>query len=1764
MTKLLGGIIFLLISSISFAQDFSNKGKEFYLCFPTHVHNAPANLATLSIYITSDKASSGTITMANGAFTGTFNIVANGLQEIQIPWSALRHISNAEANTVIKKSINIKVNPGMPAVVAYAQQWAGARSAATLLLPVNVLGKKYYATSFTQTGSDNNGVLARSQFQVIAIKNNTVVSITPRKNGVLQPAFTITLPVAGDMYEYQSTDGNAATQDLTGTYIESVASGSGGCLPIAVFSGSSNVTFGIAGCTTGNSFDPLWQQMYPVSTWGKNFGFIPSLNYRNGNPYRVMASEDNTNVYFNGALTATINAGEIYPAAFTNTPVTLSAPALITADKPISVAQYLQRNACKGPAPDLRGDPDMVILNPIEQNISDISIFSSTNQNIAEQYVNVLTKTNSTASFLINGAPIITTRGDWLPATTIPGYSFLRYSLSGYSAVRLQGDSGFNAIAYGYGDNESYAYSAGTYIRDLAQQLGVNSQYGIETGPSTCIGSPFEFKVCFPAFNANGTPYVIDSMDWNSSNAGVMIPSNFPRRIINPVIDSTRIINGKPVNWYHLTGLYTFSTPGIYTITITNYTSGSDACGAEQDFEFELEVSNPPVAAFNWTHNGCIDQPVQFNDQTSSVKPIYRWWWSFDDPASGAANNTSALQNPIHTFSTPGTYNVRYSNITTPGCLSDTITLPIVISPLPSAVISGDVTVCQNQPAPNVVFTGSTGTAPYTFTYNINNGAAQTVTTTTGNSISLPVATGTTGTFNYHLVSVTDNGGTAGCSRNTTDTVRVVVNPLASAVITGSTTVCQDAAAPVITFTASGGSIQPFTFSYTINSGPVQTISTVTGNSVTLPVPTATAGTFVYNLVSVRDASVTACSQLQTGAATVIVNPLPAATVAGTTEVCVGGTSPAVIFTGTGSTAPYTFTYTINSGAPQTIISTGNTAAVTVPTTTAGNFVYTLVSVTDASSTACLQAQTGSATVTVHPLPTAAFNFSTPSCATRAINFTDNSTPNVGALNGWNWNFGDPASGTANTSTLQNPTHVFAGAGPYTVTLIVTNNEGCTSVPVQRLVTISTLPTAAFTLPEVCLLDPFAQFTDNSTSISPATITSWQWNFGDPASGANNTSTIQNAQHAYTLAGPYTVRLIVTTNNGCTHTLDQPLFVNGGNPVSNFIQLNPATSCSSDSVAIQNKSTIATGVITKVDIHWDNTNQPAVFQTDNDPVFDRIYRHKYPTSTTTVNYNVRFRAYSGNTCVNDRIIPVTVLATPDVAIANIPDQCYTTTPLVLNFGSEGGGVAGTETYSGPGVSFNGTNWIFHSTVAGIGGPHEIKYKFTATAGGCVDSTSTSVQVLDTAFARFTLQRPACEKNTVSFTEQSTAPSSVTLANTVWDFGDGTAPQTLPVGGIVTHVYAAAGPYTVTMYNIAATTGCRSATTSQQITIDPLPAPGFTFPASVCLPGAAVSFTDASSIVNGTENTFTYLWNFGDAASAGANTSTVKDPTHIYTAVGPYNVKLQVTSGAGCVHDTTIVLNTIHPQPKADFDISRAAICLGDDISFNSTSNGGDGTITDWSWNFDDGSAPSALQNPSHLYTTANNYNVSHFITNSFGCNSDTTRKPFKVYAPPTVNGGADVYVLEGGTGTLEPVYTGEDNIYLWSPSDYLNSTTVPRPVTKPLTDITYTITVSNPGGCTQSAQVIVKLLKGPNIPNTFSPNGDGINDRWIIEYLDTYPNCKVLVFTRTGQKVYESRGYKVPWNGTINGKTLPLDTYYYIIEPENGRKPVTGYITIIK
>ena len=224
----------------------------------------------------------------------------------------------------------------------------------------------------------------------------------------------------------------------------------------------------------------------------------------------------------------------------------------------------------------------------------------------------------------------------------------------------------------------------------------------------------------------------------------------------------------------------------------------------------------------------------------------------------------------------------------------------------------------------------------------------------------------------------------------------------------------------------------------------------------------------------------------------------------------------------------------------------------------------------------------------------------------------------------------------------------------------------------------------------------------------------------------------------------------------------------------------------------------------------------------------------------------------------------------------------------------------------------------------------------------------------------------------------------------------------------------------------------------------------------------------------------------------------------------------------------------------------------------------DGVTQQWFWNLGNGITRDTAAF-TYTYTNTQIYNVSLYTINSLGCKSNLLTKPLTVYPYPIANAGPDRVMLEGGSIRIEATATGTGLQYLWDPAIYLNNNKIINPICKDAKDdIRYTLLVTSAGGCRAMDDMFIKVLKVPRIPNTFSPNNDGINDFWEIQFLEDYKENHTQVFTRAGQLVFESKGLYKPWNGTYNGKSLPIDTYYYIIEPGSGREPFTGYVTIIK
>ncbi len=1728
MRKLLLLASLVLLSSVIFAQDFSNKGKDFWVGYGSHcdMYNGNGTLNTtggaqeMVLYFATEDVTTITVSIPGLGYTQTYsNIAANTIFETPpIPKSSTY---DARLGTEGTSGKGIHISSTKP-IVAYAHIYNGSRSGATLLFPTNTLGKEYYSLNMTQNSQQ---AYSYCYFFVVATDTGTTtIQVIPSAN-------TQTM-TAGQTYTYNLTQGQIfnglgtisgnSGVDLTGTKIISVASGTSNCKPIAVFSGSGKINLSCPNNGSGSA-DNYIVQAFPKTAWGKNYLTVPTY----GMPYnyfRIAVSDPTANVKLNGVtLTGLIN-NFYYQIAATNQ------PNYIQSDKPIMVAQYITTSgACgnTGIIPSGDGDPEVIYLSPVEQNIAKVLLYATPHFAITEHYVSVLIPNGGTAlsSFRIDGAA---PSASFQVHPQNSNYSYLQQQVT-VGTHTLQSDSGFNASAYGYGGVESYGYNAGTNIKDLLTFITPINPFNISTNVTACTGTPFYFSVTLPKH-----PDSLTYLAWDFHNNPPANPySNVT--IYSPLVqDSTYFIGTTQVWRYKLPTLYSYAPAGVYPITITAGTISPEGCGNSVIIDRDLYVYDPPIVGFTWSSTGCVTDSIAFTDTTNYAASTYpyKWWWDFGD------GNVSTIKNPKHLYSTAGTYTVRYVAVTNVGCFSDTSSMTITVTnkPIPNFGISAPV--CDGLP---VTFTDSSNlVAPGIITkwfWDYGDGIADTV--LNGNNRIHTYSPWGNKTAKLKLESNT------GCQSNYfSKPLYVGPIPVVDFILPATVCLPADSAHFLDMSSIADGTSSMFGYKWHFGDPP----SGISDSSQLKNPAHYYTGTGPFNIQLIVTSNV-GCVHDTTKLFSNIY-PQAHADFSVLPEYCLRDSSYFISSSSGNGSAIAEWHWDFGDGNFSNL---QNPAHLYLSTgvKTIKHWVIT--------DKGCIS-DTMTHTLLINPLPTAGFTFSAPSCETKLISFTDASVPNAGSIISWQWDFNDPSSGTANYSTNSNPTHVFANAGTYLVALLVSTNKGCTSDTFRTSVVINPQPIPGFISPEVCLSDAYAQFTDTS-HIASGAIVSWAWNFGDPASGALNTSTLQHPQHRYNAIGFYTATLTITSDHNCVATVAQTFTVNGDIPVANFNPLNIATMCANDSISIQDASTVNFGNITQVEIYWDNINTPTVFQTDPSPFSAKIYRHLYPNfqNPLTKTFEIRYKAYSGATCINEKIKQIIVNAAPKVQFTSIPPICLDAAPYQIIQASEIGAVPGNFVFSGPGVNSTG---LFNPALAGAG-THRILYSYTSSAGGCVDTASQLITVWDPPVPNFGYSTPLCEKQPVLFTDASTNTVG-TLNSWIWDFNDGSPVQVRPNNTAFTYTFTNYGLYQVKL-KITNSMGCTSIVKIIPVAIKPLPHPGFMVPVSVCLPNGTVQFTNTSSIADGTESAFVYLWSLGDPLSGAANSSTAQHPIHTYTSTGPFTVNLQVTSGDRCIQDTNIVLTMIHPQPKSDFTTNKPFVCIDKALVFTDRSDGMDGTINQWIWNFGDGATATGSAIVSHLYMDTLDYDVSHYIVNNHGCNSDTITKSFHVYPYPLVDAGPDKFVLDYGSVVLQSTATGNDLRYLWTPNQYLNNNTIPAPTaSKLLNDVTYTLTVTARGDCSRSDDVFVKLLKAPRIPNTFTPNNDGINDLWIIEYLDTYPNNQVQVFTRAGQLVFESRGYNKPWDGTYKGKPLPFDTYYYIIEPNNGRPPITGYVTIVK
>ncbi len=189
--------------------------------------------------------------------------------------------------------------------------------------------------------------------------------------------------------------------------------------------------------------------------------------------------------------------------------------------------------------------------------------------------------------------------------------------------------------------------------------------------------------------------------------------------------------------------------------------------------------------------------------------------------------------------------------------------------------------------------------------------------------------------------------------------------------------------------------------------------------------------------------------------------------------------------------------------------------------------------------------------------------------------------------------------------------------------------------------------------------------------------------------------------------------------------------------------------------------------------------------------------------------------------------------------------------------------------------------------------------------------------------------------------------------------------------------------------------------------------------------------------------------------------------------------------------------------------------------------------------------------------------TTYTLTASNGTCSNTTQVIVTVLASPTITVTSPVTVKEGSEVTINASGAVK---YFWMPDSVtIFNPNTPNPEVFPNVTTTYTVTGIGADGCPGFNFVVVKVTPDKDLTfyNTFTPNGDGINDYWFIGNLDLYPNNTLTIFNRYGQQVFFAAPYYNEWDGTVSGSKLPDATYYYLLDTGTGTQ-YKGAVTIIR
>jgi hypothetical protein len=1534
------GLLFCCVAT--YAQTISNKGKEFWVGYGHHqfmengtnTQNMVLYLSTeelgATVTVTIDSAGNPALPPNNGGpWTRTYVLPPfTVIESAIIPKGTTNPPTPADANydarlydiappagtggAGIFRKRGIHIVSTAP-IVAYAHIYGSASSGATMLMPVTAWGYSYVSINSEQSYANN----CYNWMYVIASRDNTVIEVTPSvktraqdRTGLAQGVTKQITLMKGQIYQVigansasdaNGNGGGAVTGfNLTGTKVKSVGGSLGDCYPIAVFAGSSRTSN--PACIPGSSGDNDNQQLFPYHAWGKRYLTAPfSVSGNAGqfmtSPYKVAVMDPITVVKRNGVtLTGLINNKYYYFESNTAD--------YLEADKPIMVTQFMS----SGCIPSGLGDPEMVVVAPIEQAIKQVGFYRNTQQGISINYVTLVVPTAGLPSLRIDNSFTF----DHTYPHTRNGLLDKNYTVvvkrwpAAKAQVFIKCDSAFNAITYGLGSVESYAYSAGAYINNLNSITGLhnepdtlNNSGGIHQ--YTCVETPVKVSILMR--------YRTLKLDWDLSGIPASCVSSTPAMagtsfLMDPadnyLVDSNVIINNIRYYKYTLPYTFKFSCANVYDIPVTSTAPGIDNCGSKEYLYATIDVKAKPNINFTLSHpTQCVKDsiyltgPVAGLSGTTLPMLLSQYTWNWKSPVgSGHAKDTTIILSP-------GSDTIKLTAVTTLGCLSDTVTKVINVYTPPTTVLTAlPDTVCLGQ---NITFTqtasyGAAGVPMNNYYWDFGDNVTANTTPPTNTQV-----------HNYSAFNTYTAKGVvrvSGLCIGDTSYKIVYVGSQAKVGFTYPTTCLPSTGVAnfVANATAQGGATIT---SYQWNFGDPASGSNNTANGQSVShTYSPTADSFQVSLHVVTS---TGC----TGDTAIWVNANIAPSLAWSASANFNAVCQDV--------APFSLAFgTVTNGVTGTPKYTGpgiDSAGIFNPQT-AGPGTHT-IRYTFTSNKGCVDFKDTTITVNAKPAkpavvtPVAYCQNATalPIAATAAAGNTLTYYDNVGLTGG---------SATA-------PTPSTATAGTVYYYINQTSGAGCKSD--TSIITVNVTPVIAnnsITADQTLCSGTAAATLNGSTPTGGTGTYNYQWQ--SSPDGTNWTDIVGATSSNYdpgTISTTTRYRRIIVSglcsdiSNVVTITIVPALTntnINGVPPVCEGIQ--PAL------IDGQNA-----GAFTYT---WesspDNTNWTVIAGASGEDY--------QPPVLSPGTYYYRRKVVNGPCSATSNVVTVTVNPNANGSITapaaicqyNSADITFTssagTAPFSIAYTiTNPSGITTSVTQTG--VSNTGTFNVVPTGSAG--GTYTVTLTSITNSNGCIRTTGlNSVNIAVTATPIITIDPagPICEGATVPMTAHGATTYSWSGTNLITN-----------TGATVT-----ANPTISTIYTVTGTTNGCNGTQTVNVTVNPKPAkPSVTTPVAYCQNGTAVAISATASA----GNTLTY---YNNAGLTGGSTTA---PTPSTATAGTVYYYITQTTGAGCESDTSIITVNITPSIAGNTISSDQTLCSGSPSTLLNSSalSGGTGTYS---------------------------------------------------------------------------------------------------------------------------------------------------------------------------------------------------------------------------